>query len=90
MGHTPCRCTDFCQVPGSSICRERDVSDLSHLIKDVKKCPTCEDSDRPGFIVVGEYFDRLVETDVLGEYKLTSGKEYMRCMNCSGTGIKED
>lgn len=50
-----------------------------------EKCPACADSDRPGFVVICEYYDRMVPTDVVGEHKLTSGKEYMRCLECNGT-----
>ncbi|MCK5639720.1 MAG: hypothetical protein KAJ19_02945 [Gammaproteobacteria bacterium] len=67
------------------------IIDARTIIAKYKKgegCSACADSDRPGFIVVSEYHDRMVPTDVVGEHKLTSGKEYMRCMECNGTALK--
>jgi hypothetical protein len=49
-------------------------------------CRFCGNSGRPGYIVVARYYDRLERTDVVGEYRLTSGVEWGRCFHCHGTG----
>jgi len=50
------------------------------------KCRFCGDSGRPGLVIVGRYYDRMERTDVIGEYRLTSGEEWGRCFHCHGTG----
>lgn len=60
------------------------------LSRKKKPCTVCKDSGRPGYTVFCTYHDRLVETDVIGERRLTSGVEYMRCMWCGGTGKEID
>ncbi len=51
-----------------------------------KPCWFCGESDRPGYVIVAEYWDRMEATDVIGEYRLTSGVEWGKCFHCRGTG----
>ena len=53
---------------------------------DRKTCPKCASSGRPGYVMFATYYDRMEPTDVIGEYRMTSGKEYARCFWCSGAG----
>lgn len=52
----------------------------------MKPCAECGTSERPGFVIFARYWDRRVPTDVIGEYRLTSGVDWARCLHCSGTG----
>ncbi len=56
----------------------------------MKPCPKCKYSGRPGLVVFATYYDRMVPTDVVGQYRLTSGKEYAPCFWCSGDGEVSD
>ena len=57
------------------------------MSKPAEPCEACVGkSDRPGFLIGARFYDRLVNSDVIGERKLTSGVEYVRCFVCRGTG----
>ena len=52
----------------------------------IRACRFCGNSGRQGYVVCAEYFDRMERTDVIGEYRLTSGVEWGKCFHCHGTG----